>query len=462
MNSILTVDKLILCYYLNTDSNIKLNKNYIQRNYQCTELYYDLGNGFLAYENKSQDEKEIKNSYSLGIEYKKRKIGTLFFENQNKNCFFFKYHKKIFYDGEHTILQIKHLIDNLFPFSYQYQHITRLEIALDTVGNLGMDLTVITDLCSNNLYFSSIKKYKNEFEAIFEKFGGRKFTDARYGSKIGNLKIYHHSKYLNTTCIGHYSSPIFIKCYDKSQKSEPYQTTYFNKFFKPHSQIYRLEASIDSRAADKFTFEIGQLDNIEYLIRKYKEIVGNRLTFNDLNRPYRDKYKNKKYHTINLLANVDFPIRAELQDYRFNLDSEEKVKRFKTKNKDSIVNANRSIVAKAIGQFLRDKDQDNSYRIIKDVIKTKILTYDDRIPDIKRNIKVVKNLVLNQLFKNDFIMGIERAELFLKILEKLEEESIKPKKLILSKNTLTVSEFYRIDPITGKKNGIHLKIVKKS
>ncbi|WP_288371448.1 hypothetical protein [uncultured Algoriphagus sp.] len=462
MNSIITVDKLILCYLV-WDSSIKLNRDYFKINFKYKNIYYDLGNGFRAYENTSQKEGDLKSSYQLSLEFNKRKIGTLFLENPNTGEFFFKYQKNIFYEEGYSILEIKSLIDNLFTFQYTFKHITRLEIALDTVGKIGRELTVITDLCSSNLYFKSIKNNEKEFEAIFEKYGGRSFKEAKFGS-IGNLKIYHHTKFPNSTCIGDYSYQIFVKCYNKSEKSEDYQKEYFDKFFKSGSEIFRLEVSANSIAAEKYSLKIDQLDQSDYLRYKYKEMIGNRLIFNDLGKPYIDKNKNKKYQKINLLENVEFPDGKRLKDDVFeikpvvNEDSNYK----KIRSKESIVNNNRSSIGKLIGKYLRDENVEKTLVLIKDSIETEILTYNDDHPDFLGNISTIKNLLIKQLQKKDIDQGIEKAEQFLQELDNFKREFNNPiKKSKRGHKLLNVVHFYKIDKFTGKKFGIEVIMKQK-
>lgn len=429
MNSILTCDKLIL-YYLITEKDITFNENYFYKYYYHNDIYFNLGNDFRAYENKSQNEMEVTSKYNMSLEYKGEKIGTLYIDNPDKKAFHFKYRKELFYNGKYTILEIKNLIDTLFKFTYSYIHITRLELALDTNGTIGKELNIITDLCSRNMYFRSIKNNDKDDDIIVKNHKGRKYKDAKYGATKGNLTIYHHTRFPNSTCIGHYKSPIFIRCYDKKKKCEPYQYSYFKRYFNPNDKIYRLEVSVNSEGSKRHSLDISKLDIKYYLIQKYKEMVGNRLTFNELKHSYIDKNKNTKYRQINLLEKIEFDNDLKFKDTLVseNYDSNT-IPIKKIPSKIVQVNSSRSQVSKRIGEFLRNEDVEDSLNFIENKMLTDTLDYNNNIPDIDYNISQAKKLIRNQLTKNDFKNGIERAEILKNFLENLTSDKITEDKI---------------------------------
>lgn len=438
MNAIITIDKLILCYQIT--NNFILNKSYINHFIRFDKTY-DFKNKLVkGYINNSEKEKEIINSFNIKLEYKGKDIGTLFISNTSSDYFYFKFHKSIFYKNEFSLREIKKLIDCLFDFDYTFHQITRLEIACDTSGDPANDLFVIADLCKDNQFFRSIRNSKGISKSS-ENLGGRKVNDARYSLCFGNTKIFHHTKFEGSTCIGSQKSDIFLRCYNKTNWSKDFQNTYFSKFFPESSEIFRLEVSLNSIAINKLGVQFKHLGENDYLKFIYFKVATPRLTFN-----VRDKYKwkngNKVFNKICLLDSLDFGNGKEDLNVIEQLYSFSQRSGKKEKTNDQIIVKERSIVGSFIRKYLKNENRESSLDSIYSMIQSKNLCFGKVKVNQWQNFNVVNELIdkhlkeknyesaivntselklrLNELVIKETTISVPKSEL----IEKFESESI--------------------------------------
>ncbi|MDG1276001.1 MAG: hypothetical protein P8O16_01890 [Algoriphagus sp.] len=370
MNAVITIDKLILCYQINDGTHF--DKKYIQT-FLKSDKTYDFGEDIKGYQNESDTENEINKSFTIKLEYNEKDIGTLFITNANSEFFYFKYHKSIFYENHYNLQDIKSIVDRLFEFNYHFHQITRLEIACDTTGDWGYDLFVIADLCSDNQYFRSIKN-SDRIKKSAEKLGGRTAEDARYFLTLGNTKIYHHTKFKETTCIGHPTSKIFMRCYNKSKCSKDYQKSYFKIIFPDGREIFRLEVSLNSEAIKEHKIQFEYLEKEDYLKYIYLKTAKPRLTFND-KREAEWVNGNRVFKKICLVDSLDLGnVCDDLETLEKRYSITEPII-LKTKSNNQLVKERRAMVGAAIKNYLNNEGKEVAFTNICSAIESENLLF---------------------------------------------------------------------------------------
>lgn len=405
MNAKNTIDKLILCYQIIDGTDF--NRSYIN-NYSETSKTFDFGGGIKGYTNNEDKEKEIARSFAIKLEDNGKDIGTLFITNANSEFFYFKYHKSIFYENHYSVLEIKGIIDLLFQFDYHFHQITRLEIACDTTGDSGNDLFVIADLCSENQYFRSLKN-SDRIKKSAENRGGRSLEDARYSLALGNTKIYHHTKFQQTTCIGNPKSNIFMRCYNKSEFSQDYQKSYFGNIFPDGSEIFRLEVSLNSEAIKEFQVQFEHLEKEDYLKFIYLRTAKPRLTFNDKSE---SEWVNgnrvfKKICLVDLLDFGNVFEDLETLEMRYSISEPNPVNE---KTPNQLITERRARVGTLIGNYLRNENREEAFNQIFSSIESENLVFSNSGVNRVKNLGAVNNLIESQLENKDFLSALTNTQ----------------------------------------------------
>lgn len=462
MNTVNTIDKLILCFQIK-DINTIIDREYFNLKF-LRKQRYQFSENIVGYENGYKIEKEINHSLAIRLEYNRKDIGTIFISSVNTEFFFFKYHKSIFYQqNDYTLSDIQQIILGLFDFDYSFHHISRLEIAADTIENTGNDLFVIGDLCSANLYFLTAEKSKN-IEKSIDEYGGRRSDDAKYSVIMGNLKIYHHNKFSNTTCIGNPKSKIFIRAYNKSKFLTSYQKTYFQNIFPDSTEIFRLEVSLNSVSIEENQIKFEYLDKKDYLKYIFLLTAKDRLTFNDLN-SFKWENGNKVYEKIYLCNSLHF--NEKYEDFqtlanRYNVTTK---KIEKEKSELQLIRERRASIGNMIKKFFNNEEKESMVNQIYSQIQSNQLKFNGNKIKEQTNLKIVFELIEKQLSKKNIDSGISKVSDLKDRLSRMVNSGknsdliekfynlkaqIKVTKII---NTITIKEIQKQD----KSNGIVLK-----
>lgn len=446
MNSILTIDKLIIRFIINSEQ--KLNFFYFNDKFSNENGIYFINNKTQAYivKDARQHNEIIDSKLKLAVEYKNEDLGILYLDCANPQDFYFKIAKKIFYSKKYNIKQVVNLVSNLFDLDYNPCAISRCDIALDTITSAINDAYIIADICINNKFFKSLEISKT-LESSANEYNGRVIGDAKYGLTIPKLSIYNHPTITNMTIIGKQSGDSFIRCYVKTAKSEPYQLDYFKQFFGDQD-VYRLEVSVSTVGVTKANIDINQLDIPNYLKDKYFQLCQKKLTFNKLDTPFKLKGK-IKYHQVKLLENVDFGTLSEVGTKNDNSldDSYILLKKNVFRNN---VKQNRASISKKIGEYFRSDGKVEDLINVIDLVSKNILNYNSGKFSLEKNIKVAKVIAGKQLSRNNSANGIRIFNLLIDRLDSLIFKNERSGTTII-----TTKEVFR----SGKKSGINLKMI---
>jgi hypothetical protein len=382
-DTITSVDKLILCYKIN--SNIGLDQNYIDKFYNPLYSTFVFGNNIVMNESDSDPEKTLKCAKRLDVFSDNVKIGIIYYENVDRSIFYFKVEKELLIKYGYKISDIISKTLTIFPLNYQINNITRLDIAADTTGLAGSSLYVIQDLCQANYYFSNLEKIDQESINVF---GGRTEDDAKYQT-YGSLKISVNED--GVVHLGGINNWKFIRSYNKSFKSEAYQKLRFIEEFGTDDNIYRLEVSLNNEGCRKEKVNLNKLDDQDYLTYLFKKSVKDYLTFSDLKIKPTYVKGNKVYSKIRLVEDMKFkypgnPIDNGRHDYEPSSSS---------LSQTNIVNSNRSKLSNKIRKYF-ETPESNSIAEILNIVNNKQLNYsgaNSKRENIEQAISQVNKMV---------------------------------------------------------------------
>jgi hypothetical protein len=452
MNSILTIDKLILKYYLESDE--RLDISYLAKNHHKSNNYFILNRNLRAYIVDSSIHKEIPDSkIKLCVEYNKQEIGILYLDCSEYKDFYFKISKHIFYSNKYSFKQIIGLVDSFFSLEYHPTNITRLDIALDTTADTANELYIIADLCVHNSFFKSLSD-SEELTKTSGKLNGRKIVDAKYGLTIPKLSIGISKTIKGATDIGKHSGDSFIRCYNKSNKLDDCQKDYFHNIFGDKT-IYRLEVSMNSKAIEQANIDLNFLDIPSYLLEVYSKVCKKKLTFNILDNPKKVKGK-VKYDQICLLDNLDFGELSDTPctDYTSDLDNfnvllKKNVHRNGTKQK-------RAIISKKIGSYFRQNGKEEILEEIVQYVQENNLDFSSGQINLLNNIEIADKFAITHLSKNHSRRGTQLYVELNTIFNNLEFSGTRKGKPI-KVNRVTTENFTMNK--SGEMEGIKTKVV---
>jgi hypothetical protein len=452
MNSILTIDKLILKYYLESDK--RLDISYLVNNHNRNNNYFILNRNLRAYIVDSSIHKEIPDSkIKLCVEYNKEEIGILYLDCSESKDFYFKVSKHNFYLKKYSFKQIIGLVDSFFNLEYYPTNITRLDIALDTIADTANELYIIADLCMHNNFFKSLSD-SEELTQASVKLNGRIKEDAKYGLTIPKLSIGISKTIKGATDIGKHSGDSFIRCYNKSNKLDDCQKDYFHNIFSDQT-IYRLEVSMNSKAIEQANIDLNFLDTPSYLLEVYSKVCKKKLTFNILHKPKKVKGK-FKFDQICLLDNLHFGELSDTPctDYESDLDNfnillKKNVQRNRTKQK-------RAVISKKVASYFRGNGKEEILEEIVQYIQENNLDFSSGKLNLSKNIEIADKFAVTHLAKNHSRRGTQLYVELYNTLNDIELSATRRGKPI--KVNRVTTENFTINK-SGEMEGIKTKVV---
>lgn len=351
-NSLVTKDKLIVCFKTNSSEDLIAYLHSISRSENVI-----LNDKVHLSRNTNKKEKDIACSVKYNLHYNDDLVGILFFGTDNKEDFFFKVTNKKLYEVKYSVKFLLSLVLTNFPFSCYLNNLTKLDLACDTIDPFTRDnATLVEDQCLNNNYFTNLnlKKQKGNVDLL----NGRTIEDAKYKLTVPRLTT---SQIKGIVHIGKIQNVKSITIYCKGDFLQDYQESYFHQHFGlDHKIITRVEMKLKSAFFNKKNFDLNKIDDQSYLTDFFKQESTDYLTFNVLNEKMGyDENRNLKYKKLSFLDKFQFKILPNfyLQDIEIHIN-----KGTKTSN---IVRSNRARLTKLMKEFVNNK----SYNILNDIIE---------------------------------------------------------------------------------------------